>query len=134
MSSWPVWKRIVGALGALLVLLIVGLTPKVIGAAREWDTYHQTPALQIGYEVTGGMTTRCIWINTIFPPAHHDWLGRIWQDEFLMWDDVEIVERWNGTWEHGMSGPMRVGDEICDVPKYHVWVYTPEDKVFLTMG
>lgn len=114
--------------------MVGAVAPSIVGASVEQTTYGSTPALAIGETIGPGALTSCVYITGITAPAHHDWLGRVWQDEFLLWDDVEIVERWNGTWEHGMSGPMKVGDQICDVPKYHVWVYTPEDKVFLTMG
>lgn len=119
---------------AVVMLISVGVVPGIVGAIRQEKTYGPSPALAIGELVGAKGRTSCIEITGITPPAHHDWLGRIWQDEFLMWDDVKIVERWNGTWNHGMSGPMKIGDEICAVPKYHVWVYEPEDKIFLTMA
>jgi hypothetical protein len=126
--------RIALLIGACALLLTATITPGIVGARREFLTYGSTPGIQFGEQVADEGQTSCIWINYVAPPAHHDYFGRVWQDEHLLWDEVEIRERWNGTWDHGMTGPMRVGDEICQVPKYHEWIYKPEDRVFLTMG
>lgn len=47
------------------------------------------------------------------PPAHYNWLGRIWQDATLDWADVVIQHPPPQEFPHGRSGAVQVGDVVC---------------------
>ena len=100
------------------VAIVVMLT--LAGTAMAWDkrlrslmhaTYGASPSLGISFLENSEGT--CHEIVVVHPPAHYNWLGRIWQDESLPWEDVLIQHPPPQEFRHDHSGPVKVGDVVC---------------------
>lgn len=109
MRTW-IWAT---ALGAAAIVLA--------GSVWAWDQhldfaqtqrFGKSPGLAVAHEGGFGNQSFCHVIQGVAPAAHHDLLGRMWQDEHLLWEDV-VIRQSAGEFQHGRAGPVQVGDKVC---------------------
>ena len=102
-------------------LIIAGvLTLLSAGSAYAWnehlrgemfERFGPSPALGVSPFYPGD--SACQQVDSVSPPAHYTWLGRIWQEESLDWSDVQVQHPPPREFAHNHSGPVKVGDIIC---------------------
>lgn len=121
----------IGVLALLVVLPSIGLS---IGQSRRSAAYGETPLLGVRYNASE--SGDCQEVLAIVPKAHYNWLGQVWQDSTLPWEEMRIEfaesENW-AEWPHNKAGSILVGEEICGLSKDKRWrwVYIPDEKTLV---
>jgi hypothetical protein len=100
----------------VLVALLIGIQLWSVHLGHEFTNKYGGREPAIG---TDGMRTNplrpdevCVEIRDVIPNAHYNWFGHMWQDEYILWEDVSWALN-NTAVEHGRTGPMKVGEDIC---------------------
>lgn len=123
--------RVLATYGLVAVLIAVLIGHIQLTRMRMEDTFGHTPGLLPVFHQED-KDSICERIEAVVPKAHYNWLGEIWQDAEMRWDDVQIIAHLL-PYEpmdipHNHSGAVNEGDIVCGLPKGRAitWIYSPD--------
>ena len=122
------------------VFLVIGIAILLLISGYAWvgyvghtyrNKYGPNPGLGGGLvpEDVRGMRY-CFEVTDITPKAHYNWLGQMWQEKYILWQDVQVLVGGTDELAHGKTGPVEPGDVVCSWPAGSsvLFVYKPTGK------
>lgn len=122
--------------GLVTVLLLA-----YVGAEMYWTSigiktrnkYGPSPALGWFEHENESLRTGqlCQYVASPSPVVHWNWKGEMWQDPYLLWEDIQLLSPAPKELVHGKTGPLREGDVVCGWATYgtEATIYIPWGNV-----
>jgi len=112
-------KSLLWATAAFVGLLLVGYAAADLywGSIGVKARNKYGPAPVLGWFKDEGASLRtgqyCQYVASPNPPVHWNWRGDMWQEPYLLWEDVQLLSPAPTELVHGKTGPVREGDIVC---------------------
>lgn len=133
-KTWSRKRKIAVAAAVVLLSATAALVYNQVLFMEMRYEYGDTPGIGLHAEYARD-GSYCETVRDVYPKAHYNWWGHIWQDETMNWEDLRVetrsVDNERQIFPHGHTGIIEIGDRICgfDGDRPYYWVYIPEDRI-----